>query len=309
MTRKIHASYGEMGPCPHLEEQRRLGKWQSQPQPYFIRGKAAHFAREFALTMFIQHGELPSLAHVEEKAVGDTEAAEDEIDDREPWRRRSTEEELTEGIDAALPIIRADYAIGIPTIAPFVDAVEDFGEMGLTDDAGEPIDAVLVGSCDVRGHDPVTGTPTILDLKTTKSNPGAAAQAKADMSQQLSIYAIMHRAVTGKIPIHCLDYLWPGKRKPKSMDGVTVHEFKTPQPGDVKLVMRRVVTTSRSASDLDAAMRRLRVKLDAIKYGWFPPAPTSGMISPCASCWHRANPDPEQRCEYVPDVRSSEVQR
>ena len=296
--RKVHASQAELGACPHREEKKRLGDWQSQPKPYFIRGKAVHYGREFALSTYLKHGELPSLGAVTEKAVGDVEAAEGEIDDREPWRRESTEEELTEGIDSALPLIAGDYALALPTIAPHVEAVESFGELEL-----EGFAAMLVGSCDIRGRDPMTKSATILDLKTSAKNPGTAAQTKADTSQQLTMYAVIFREAFGEMPTHCLDYLWPGKRKPKADPDIAVHEFKDTQPGGVKFVMRRVVTTSRSAADIDAGLRRLRVKLDAIKHGWYPPAPTTGITSPCSDCYHRANPDASQRCEYNPDIR------
>lgn len=298
MPRKIHASQGELGDCSHREEMYRSGRWQSQPKPYFIRGKAVHLAREFALWAYLEHGELPALPAVTEKAVADVEALDEEIDDREPWRRPATSEEMTEGIDAALPLIAGDYELALPKIAPSVEAVESFAELPIED-----FDAVLVGSCDIRGRDPATRTALILDLKTAAKNPGVSAQVKADTSQQLSLYAVIHNALFGEIPMHCLDYLWPGKRKPKAVDGVDVLEFDRPMPGDVKYAMRRVVTTTRSAADLDAAVRRLRVKMDAVKHGWFPPAPTSGITSPCAGCFHRANKDPEQRCEYVADVR------
>lgn len=302
-TRKIHASQVEQE-CPHRAHLYETREWVPEQRIPFLRGTAAHGAREYALRSYIASKTLPTLGELEERAVC---AVEERVEEDEARGVTTQPEWVTAALDEALPIVRADFALAIPEIAPHVLATEEELEV--------PIDGtsfVLTGRLDARGRNPVTGEGAILDLKT---GAGRSPQETADLSNQLSNYAILHRHHFGTIPTFALDHVWTMSKGPKketaARDGLQVCEVDGGadahgQPTKLIGVRRRVVT-SRSTDDLAAALRVLRLRIDAEEAGWFPPA-YGGWGSPCVRCPHWAHADPSQRCIWRPATRAVPLQ-
>lgn len=292
MSHAIHCSRIEEE-CPHRAHQYEIRAWQRPPFVPFLRGSAAHAAREWALTRYMEDKELPSIA-----ACQETGATALEIKVAEESERGSlppTPEEVTEALDVAFPLIEADCRLVLPRIAPHVLAVEEKLEASI----GE--EWTLTGTLDARGRDPLTGFGTLSDLKTAERSPGDRAVVNAALSLQLSAYSLLHNLHYGTIPVLSLQYVWQMKRGPKAetieKDNLLVCDLE-----DGGVGVARTISTQRSPQDLDAALQRLRVRIDQEKHGWYVPA-FSGFLSPCSRCKHWGHEDPSQRCEYVPQVR------
>lgn len=290
-ARKIHASRVEEE-CPWRAHQYAAGAWLPPARRPFLRGTAVHEGRHYALKHYMEAGDLPPVAECQGAAVMAAEARNDEDNARGVGL---PPEEVTAALDEALPIVAADRALLLPSVAPQVEAVE------------EPLEAdlgggwALVGTLDARGRDPHTGTGVISDLKTSGKSPGAAALAHAALSTQLSAYSLLHSVHHDGHPLIALHYVWTMARGPKAdtieRDGLIVGPLEGGRVG-----VARIIPTQRSREDHDALLRLIRVRIDQEESGWHAPV-HGGFMSPCQRCWHWGHEDPSQRCGFRPGAR------
>lgn len=294
--RVIHASRIE-SECGWRDHQYAARHWHRPPWVPFLRGSAVHGAREWAIRHYMEAGDLPPVKECQRAAVGVVDAR--TADDMARGIIYE-DEQITEALDEAMPIIEADRRLLLPDTAPQIKAVEE--TLGVELGGGW----VLVGTMDARGVDPMTGTGLLADLKSSAKSPGAAAISHAALSLQLSAYALLHQVHYGSIPMTALQYAWAMKRGPKAdtiqRDGLKVCDA---EDGSGALVAR-VIPTTRSARDLDAARKRLRIRIDTEEAGWHTPA-QSGFMSPCQRCPHWGHEDPAMRCEFVTEVKPSSL--
>jgi hypothetical protein len=294
----LHASRVEEE-CAYRGHQYGVREWLAPQRVPFLRGTAAHGAREYALRCFLDTKGLPSGEDVEAAAV---DAVETRVEEDAERGTPTDPAWVTEALDEALPIVRADLALAIPEIAPHVLAIEE--------EIVAPIDGTewsLSGRIDARGRNPVTGEGAIIDLKTGSPRDP---QATADLSNQLSNYALLHRFKFGTIPTFALDHVWTMAKGPKpdtiKANGLLVCEVKH---GDKTLAgVRRRIVTSRTPDALAAALRLLRFRIDAEEAGWHAPA-YGGYGSPCVRCIHFAHEDPTQRCPWRPSTRAVPIEQ
>lgn len=294
MSRTLHASRVE-AECYFREGQYEARAWLPPQRVPFLRGTAVHGARERALRAYLAEKALPPVEELRDAAIN---AVATRVSEDEAKGIPTDDADETAALDEAIPIVEADLLLALPEIAPHVLAIEEeltvpVGDTGYT----------LSGRLDARGKNPVTGEGAIIDLKTGAPRD---AQAAADLSSQLSFYAILHRHHFGSIPTFALDYVWTMAKGPKAAtverDGLMVAELS-----DGRFGVRRRVTTHRSADDLTAALRLLRFRIDSEEAGWHPPA-YGGFMSPCSRCVHWGHEDPEQRCPFRPATRPAAVE-
>lgn len=293
-VRKLHASRIESA-CFWRDRQYETGAWLRQPFVPFLRGHAVHGARHVAFASYLASKALPSMPELFDAAK---HAVEDRVEEDGKKGIYTDPADVTAALDAGLPMVEADRILNLEALAPHVVAVEEELEVPV-----DGTDFVLTGRLDVRGRDPVTGTGAVLDLKTAEKPPGSKAQLAADLSLQLSNYALLHRVHFGHIPTFALDYVTAMAKGPKAetiaRDGLRCAPLSSGGVG----VTRRVVTT-RGPDDLAAALARLRFRVDLETEGRYPPACSSGLMPECARCIHYSNADPAQRCGFVTTVRT-----
>lgn len=296
--RILHASSIETE-CGWRDHQYATDAWHRPPWRPFLRGTAVHGARQHALSSYMAGDGLPSVKECQQIAAS---VAEDDAAEREQRGDHVDRDELTAAIDEALPIVEADVRLLLPQTAPMVHAVEETLDVDLGGGWS------LVGTLDTRGKDPMTGTGLICDLKTSGKSPGSGAITHSALSLQLSAYALLHEVHFGSIPLIALQYAWTMARGPKAetigRDGLKVCDLETGKGVGVA----RVIATQRSAADLDAARKRLRLRIDAEESGWHTPA-YSGFMSPCHRCAHWGHEDAAMRCEFVTQIRPSTLGR
>jgi len=284
----LHASRVE-SECAFRDRQYATREWIAAERVPFLRGSGAHKGREVALKHYLKHGTLPPLEEAQEAAEAEIEERIDKSPDLDP-------DEVEGAREAAVLLVEADYALGLKDLAPHVVAVEEelvapIGDTGWS----------LTGRLDARGTDPVTGRGSIPDLKTADKSPKTP-QIAADLSLQLTNYAILHQFHHGTIPNFALDYLWLMVKGPKA-DTVTRDRLAVATLKDGTIAVRRRVVTTRTQDDLKAGLMRLRFRIDSEEAGWHPPA-YSGFMSACQRCPHFAHSEPALRCPWVPASRT-----
>ena len=124
-------------------------------------------------------------------------------------------------------------------------------------------DITIIGYLDIVSleADETRAMEIIRDTKTKEKAPNAA---DAHDSQQLTMYALLRMAETGRIPDGlALDVLW-----------------KTPARGDLK---HQVLPTTRTKSDFGALMGRINAGIQAVERGVFIPAAEGSWI--CSARW------------------------
>lgn len=295
----IHPS-GADKECAYRDHEVAEGRWAPKAFIPYLRGTAAHGARRWALTRFMEDGELPPLNDVFDAATAEAEIRNSEDEQK---GQGLSPEEVRSAIDQARPIVATDYELAMPMIAPHVTHIEETLKISL----GEGV--FIEGTPDLIGVDPLTGTATLPDLKTTENSPGAAAIINAALSVQLSLYSAMHLGTYGSIPLHALDYIWSmvkgPKAKTKDRDGIQTCEIPhgVDEKGSPKTVVgcRRVIPVQRTRDDIDTALLRVRFIVDAERNNFYPHA-QSKFLSPCARCAHWGHPDPNERCPWVPQT-------
>lgn len=296
----LHASRVE-SECLFRENKYGSREWLPAQRAPWLRGTGVHGGREYALRAYLAEKSLPP---VEEVRTATWEAIETRVEQDNERGMPSDPGDVKDAMDEADLIVRADYALALPEIAPHVLAIEEeltvpIGDTGWT----------LSGRLDARGRDPVTGTGAIIDLKTGAPR---SAQEAADLSNQLSNYALLHQVHFGTIPTFALDYVWTMAKGPKAdtiaRDGLKVCEIDAGVNDSGKPVkvcgVRRRVTTYRSADDLAAALKLLRFRIDAEAAGWHPPG-FGGFMGPCGRCAHWGHADPAMRCPFRPANRTA----
>lgn len=272
--------------CLYRDAQYRSGAWERVPRVALVRGTAAHSARAWALTRYIEDRELPPLEPCIQTAI---DAAETRNEKDAAHGTGLSAEDLTKAIDAALPLVRTDYTLILPQIAPHVRAVEETLEVDLGDGIR------LTGTLDARGVDPMTGVGLLPDLKTAEKSPGPQAQDRADFSTQLSLYAALHQHHFGSIPVTALQYVWTMARGPKAAT-IERDRIQVCDLGD-GVGCARTITTQRAQWDVRAALQLIRFRVDADEAGWAPPH-TGNYMPACLRCPHWAHVDETQRCIY-----------
>lgn len=303
---EIHPHNADGGACIYRSEQYERGLWIRPPWRPFLRGQACHAARSWALTRWLEDKELPKLEHVFDTLGEWVETEAETLGER---GLEVSPEEVTAIVDEAVPITEADYRLNLPVIAPTTVAVEEH----LTMDLGE--DVVLDGRVDHRGVEPSTESQVITDLKTTKKSPGSQAAVSAALSLQLSLYDALVWHHFGSIPLHSLNYVWVMKRGPSKAVAKRDRIRVQPIHGGVDAqgknltayACARTLTTQRSATDIQAALRRVRMRVDSKRHHWFPPAYSGGFAPECARCPHWGHEELDQRCPWVPETRPMEA--
>lgn len=139
----------------------------------------------------------------------------------------------------------------------------------------QPVDSdiTIIGYLDIVSleSDETRAMEIIRDTKTKEKAPNAA---DAHESQQLTMYALLRMAETGRIPDGlALDVLW-----------------KTPARGDLK---HQVLPTTRTKADFGALMERINAGIHAVESGVFIPAAEGSWI--CTERWCPYHPT----CPFV----------
>lgn len=289
----VHPHQPDGGSCPYRSHQRERGVWWRESKTYFLRGSAAHDARKWALTRYMTTGELPSIDDCLDCARESIATRNEE----EQERGGGLPPELVEAAtDEALPIVATDCALVLPEIAPIVTAVEETLETEVAEGV------ILRGTPDIVGVEPTTGTGIILDLKTAGKSPGKSAEQNAALSTQLSLYAALYYTKHGTFPLHALQYVWCMKKGPKK-ETIERDGLKTCEVEGFGVGVSRTITTQRSRADVDAALLRVKYRVDADRNNFHPPANPGGRVSECADCIHWGHEDPTQRCPFVTQTR------
>lgn len=210
------------------------------------RGRVVHHTVGRTLLRKMETHELPSLEEVRDIAADafEREWADNEI------ALQPEERELGE------PIVRAhskDFSIALSglhrtDVAPNINPI---GVERRITVKPQDMDIEIEGTIDlVDGH--VAGD-IIRDTKTSEKSP---AKSMAEDSQQLTMYGLLRRAETGRMPVaYGLDVL-----------------VRTPARGDLKYVS---LVTMRDHVDLTALVSRLNASVDAVSKGVFVPASES----------------------------------
>lgn len=294
MTIYVHPSSADGGDCPYRDRQYEVGEWVRAPKPYFMRGTMVHGARQWAVSYAQAQGDMPPEDDVIEsgREHGKLRQEEDAAKGVAPLEP----EDFAEAFDEAVPLIQTDYRLVLPRVAPHVVAIEEKLEADLGDDI------ILTGTVDLRGRDPVTETSTLDDLKTAAKAPGKDAVLRAALSPQLSLYAALLAAHGHGIPRMSLTYVWSMKRGPSDASIEKLGLRVTKLPFDLVGVSRTIPTT-RSRADINAALHRVRIRVQREREGIYPPATASGITIPCMTCEHWGAGDPSQRCPFSPEER------
>jgi len=251
-------------------ESYRRSEVEGEPEPTSpaaIRGSAVHHVAKVALRRKLraenQNAALPSIEEAKALAADDFEerwkAADLRIMDAEEDGADVLAKARGESKDTAVAL--AGYHVG--SVAPGMTVVAVERKITVKP---RNSDLVIHGTLDLvvealstppwpLGHEPAED---IHDLKTGTKSPQRDA---AHRSQQLSMYALIRLAETGK-----------------AVDGLVLdHVYRTPGLGLLKHVEQR---TTRDQGDFDALVNRINVATEAVTRGTFLPAdPTSWFCS------------------------------
>lgn len=281
-----------------------MGDWPETNTRPFMRGRAVHAAREYALTTWkgsaekVADRKWPTFEELKEIGRsticlglgGDSAPWDDDLGDHF-WEEPDTGEKvpLHELEKEVEPYVRFDVEHVLPRYEHLeIVAVEERWHIPIEDDELKD-DYVLTGKIDLLVRETASGRLALHDLKTgTKIQQHAA-----DLSPQLSGYSAGVHTLFGEWPLHALGSPRFLKKCPKDIRPGSVVE----QIDDDLWGVYETVTTDRGPNDVAAYLKRLKMVLQMREAGWFPPA-KGGFMSPCQRCPHAFGKG-EQHCEYT----------
>jgi hypothetical protein len=249
--------------CGEAFRRRYIEEEVMPPSPRMLRGTVVHSVATTAMLRKYDEGELPTVEEAKDLAASAFDLN---------WRGVVTlsREERAEGL-AKVGGHSKDFAIDlsgfhVETVAPSINPVAVERRITIKP---KDSDLVIHGTIDL-----VDGTPEgeiIRDLKTTERAPIKNA---ADLSPQLTMYAMLRKLEVGRLPVkQVLDYL-----------------IRTPRRAERKHV---ILETTRDEADITAYVARINVSIESVKKGVF--MPTSPDNWWCAPNWC----DYHSTCPYV----------
>ena len=228
--------------CGERFRRRYIEREYVPPSPRQVRGTVVHRVASRALLRKLTEKTLPSAEETRDTAATEFERV---------WQSgvKLSDEDLGRGIEAVAGESK-DFAVDISafhvtTIAP---AITPIGVERRIRVKPRNSDLEITGTIDLIDQRPEG--EAIRDLKTSEKSPNLTA---AETSQQLTMYAMIRMAETGRLPAWlALDYA-----------------VRTPKKHETKHVELR---TTRDAGDIHALVNRINVGVEAVKRGVFMPA-------------------------------------
>ena len=247
--------------CGEQFRRRYIERERTPPAPRMLRGTVVHRVASESMLRKMGRREDPELEEVTVEEAKDLAATHFE----QEWAGGVSfeQEPTTEGVAAAKAASK-DFAIDLSAfyvdgLAPAINPIAVERRITVRP---KDSDLVIHGTIDL-----IDGRPegeVIRDVKTSEKSPS---KDTADNSQQLSIYAVIRLAETGRLPNGlALDYL-----------------VRTPAEHQRKHVQ---LVTRRDMADVTAVVARINTAVEAVKRGVF--VPTNPDNWWCSRTW----------CEY-----------
>jgi hypothetical protein len=231
--------------CGEKFRRRYIEKEYTPPSPRMLRGTVVHRVASLGYQRKLADDVLPSVEETRDTAATEFDAK---------WRSgvMLSKEEAGQGVEA-VEAASKDFAVDVATVhvldvAPAVNplAVERHITVKPKDS-----DLVIHGTIDLIDR---TATGEVIrDLKTSEKSPSKDA---ADISQQLSTYAMIRQAEVGTLP------------EKLTLDTLV----RTPVRHEVKHVQQH---TTRDPEDMRVMVTRINTAVEAVKRGLFVPADPS----------------------------------
>jgi hypothetical protein len=239
-----HISHSQISTLSKCGEQyrRRYVEGEKLPPGFAqIRGGAVHYPIEKNMLHKMETGELLSLDEVRQLAA-------DAIDSRLAGEIRLDGDYTERGLAAARGLVKDEVVqlagLHATKVAPSIVPTAIEVRIEVPPSAALPV--TLVGILDL-----IDGGDRIRDTKTKQKSPS---EGDADLSDQLTAYDLLFRALYGQAP----------------KDLVLDHLVRTPGRGELKVVSQ---ATTRSISDLGVYLRRVEAAVRAVDAEIFLPAP------------------------------------